>query len=98
MIITNGYNVYPSYIEELLSKHEYVFQCAVIGISHPYKGEVAKAFIVLKEDIKPSLEVKRVINKYLKQNLANYAIPSEIEYVEGLPMTLVGKISYKDLH
>lgn len=98
MIITSGYNVYPSYIEELLSKHEYVFQCAVIGIPHPYKGEVAKAFIVLKEDIKPSLEVKRVINKYLKQNLANYAIPSEIEYVEGLPMTLVGKISYKDLH
>lgn len=98
MIITNGYNVYPSYIEELLAKNEYVFQCAVIGIKHPYKGEVAKAFIVLKEGIKPSLEIKRTINKYLKQNLANYAIPQEIEYVDGLPMTLVGKISYKDLH
>lgn len=98
MIITNGYNVYPSYIEELLTKNEYVFQSAVIGVSHPYKGEVAKAFVVLKEDIKPSLEVKRSINKYLKQNLANYAIPQDIEYVDGLPMTLVGKVSYKDLH
>lgn len=98
MIITNGYNVYPSYIEELLSKHEFIYQSAVIGVPHPYKGEVAKAFIVLKEDIKPTLEVKRVINKYLKHNLANYAIPSDIEYVEGLPMTLVGKVSYKDLH
>lgn len=98
MIITNGYNVYPGYIEELLSKNEYVFQSAVVGVTHPYKGEVAKAFIVLKEDVKPTGEVKRAINKYLKQNLANYAIPSEIEYVEGLPMTLVGKISYKDLH
>ena len=48
MIITNGYNVYPSYIEELLAKNEYVFQSAVIGVSHPYKGEVAKAFVVLK--------------------------------------------------
>lgn len=98
MIITNGYNVYPSYIEELLAKHEYVFQSACIGVPHPYKGETVKVFIVLKEEIKPTLEIKRVINKYLKQNLANYAIPSEIEYVEGLPMTLVGKISYKDLH
>ena len=43
-------------------------------------------------------EVKRSINKYLKQNLANYAIPQDIEYVDGLPMTLVGKVSYKDLH
>ena len=85
-------------IEELLAKNEYVFQSAVIGVSHPYKGEVAKAFVVLKEGIKPSLEVKRSINKYLKQNLANYAIPQDIEYVDGLPMTLVGKVSYKDLH
>ena len=98
MIITNGYNVYQSNIEELLAKNEYVFQSAVIGVSHPYKGEVAKAFVVLKEGIKPSLEVKRLINKYLKQNLANYAIPQDIVYVDGLPMTLVGKVSYKDLH
>lgn len=98
MIITNGYNVYPSYIEELLAKNKYVFQSAVIGIPHPYKGEVGKCFIVLKENYKINGEIKRNINKYLKQNLANYAIPAEIEYVDSLPMTLVGKISYKDLH
>lgn len=98
MIISNGYNIYPSYIEELLSKNEYVFQSAIIGVPHKDKGEIAKAFIVLKEGVKLTADVKRSINKYLKQNLASYAIPSEIEYVEGLPMTLVGKISYKDLH
>lgn len=97
MIITNGYNVYPSYIEEVLSKNKYIFQSAVIGIPHPYKGEVGKCFIVLKEGLKPTLEIKKSITKCLKQNLATYAIPEEIEYVEGLPMTLVGKISYKDL-
>ena len=97
MIITNGYNVYPSYIEEILSKNQYVFQSAVIGIPHPYKGEVGKCFIVLKEGLKPTYEIKRSINKILKQNLAAYAIPATIEYVDGLPMTLVGKISYKDL-
>lgn len=97
MIITNGYNVYPSYIEEILYKNEYVYQCAVIGIPHPYKGEVGKCFIVLKEGLKPTYEIKKSINKILKQNLASYAIPAEIVYVDGLPMTLVGKISYKDL-
>lgn len=98
MIITSGYNVYPSYIEEILSKHPYVFASAVIGIPHEYKGEVAKAFIVLKEDMRANFEAKRNINKYLKQNLANYSIPAEIEFIDSLPMTLVGKISYKDLH
>jgi long-chain acyl-CoA synthetase len=97
MIITNGYNVYPGYIEEILSKNENVYQCAVIGVPHPYKGEVGKCFIVLKEGIKPTFDVKKNINKFLKQNLAAYAIPAEIEFVDGLPMTLVGKISYKDL-
>lgn len=98
MYITSGFNVYPSYIEEILLKNEYVFSCAVIGIPHPYKGEVGKAFIVLKEGINPTIEVKKNIQKHLKKNLSYYAIPAQIKYTDNLPMTLVGKISYKDLH
>ena len=97
MYITNGYNVYPSYIEEILKQHESIYMAAVIGIPHPYKGEVGKCFIVLNEGLKPTFEIKKSINKYLKKNLASYAIPKEFVYVDSLPMTLVGKVSYKDL-
>ena len=48
MIVTSGYNVYPSQIEEVIESHEAVLNCSVIGIPHPYKVEVAKAYIVLK--------------------------------------------------
>ena len=97
MYITNGYNVYPSYIEEILKQHESIYMAAVIGIPHPYKGEVGKCFIVLNEGLKPTFEIKKSINKHLKKNLASYAIPKEFVYVDSLPMTLVGKVSYKDL-
>ena len=51
MIITSGYNVYPSHIEEVIESHPAVLQCTVVGVPHPYKQEVPKAFIVLKSDV-----------------------------------------------
>ena len=81
MIITNGYNVYPSYIEEVLSKNKYIFQSAVIGIPHPYKGEVGKCFIVLKEGLKPTLEIKKSITNCLNlKNFINEIIIDLCEY------------------
>jgi len=97
MYITNGYNVYPGYIEEVLKEHEAIKNAVVIGIPHPYKGQIGKAFIVLKDGYKPSMDTKMSINKHLKKNLANYMIPKEYVYVDSIPMTLVGKVSYKDL-
>lgn len=97
MIVTNGYNIYPSYIEELLMQKSYIESAVIIGKPHLYKGEIAKAFIVLKEGVNLNKEIKKDINRHLKKNLANYAIPEEIQYVDFLPKTLVGKISYKDL-
>lgn len=97
MYITSGFNVYPQHIEEVLDSHEAVYSSAVIGVSHPYKGEVGKAFVVLKEGIKPTLEIKNSIKTHLKKNLSYYAIPAEIKYVDDLPKTLIGKIAYKEL-
>lgn len=97
MIITSGYNVYPQQIENVIDKHPSVLMSCVVGKSHPYKQEVPKAFIVLKEGIEPSEKLKKEILKYCEKDLAKYSIPTEIEFKEELPKTLVGKIAYTEL-
>lgn len=96
MIITSGYNVYPSHVEEILTNHEAILKCAVIGIKNESKGEIVKAFIVLREGYN-NLLTKSNIQKYMKENLAKFEIPREIRYIDDLPTTLVGKIAYKEL-
>ena len=97
VIISNGYNVYPSYIEEVINSHPSVLTSTVIGIPHPKKVQVAKAYIVLKDGIKPSKEVLKDIKKHLELNLSSYSLPSEYEFKESLPKTLVGKVAYTKL-
>lgn len=96
MIITSGYNVYPSQVEEVILKHKDVKTCAVIGIPDQNKGEIVKAFIVLKED-KDKLLTKASIQKHLREHLAKYECPREIAFIDELPMTKLGKIAYKEL-
>ena len=96
MIISSGYNIYPSYVEEVIESHPSVLKCSVVGIPHPYKVEVPKAFIVLKNDYNP-LTVKASIKEYCKKNLASYAIPREFEFRKSLPKTLIGKVDFKRL-
>ena len=96
LIISSGYNIYPSHIEEVIEGHRSVLKCSVIGIPHPYKVEVPKAFIVLKNDYNP-LTVKASIKEYCKKNLASYAIPKEFEFRKSLPKTLIGKVDFKKL-
>lgn len=97
MIVSSGYNLYPQHIENVLESHPYVFMSTVIGIPHPYKMQVAKAFVVLHEGIKPTDEVKEAIMEHCKKNLAKYSLPYEIEYRESLPKTKIGKIAYREL-
>ena len=97
VIISNGYNVYPTYIEELLNAYPDVLTSTVVGIPHPKKVQVAKAYIVLKEGIKPSKEILKNIKAYLAENLSSYSLPSEYEFRESLPKTLVGKVAYTKL-
>ena len=98
VIISNGYNLYPTYIEEIINGHPDVLTSTVIGIPHPKKVQVAKAFIVLKEGIKPSGSVLRSIKKHCEKNLATYSLPSEYEFKSSLPKTLVGKVAYTKLN
>ena len=97
MIVSSGYNIYPSYMEDVINKHEYVDTCCVIGIPHPYKKQVPKVYIVLKDGIKPTSNVKKSIKKYCEDNFVRYSWPYEYEYKDVLPKTLIGKVAYREL-
>lgn len=96
MIITSGYNVYPSHIEEVIESHPAVLQCTVVEVPHPYKQEVPKAFIVLKEGY-IGMFVKDDIKAYCKKKLSKYMIPSEFVFRKRLPKTKLGKVDFKSL-
>lgn len=96
MIITSGYNVYPSHVEDVIERHPAVLQCTVVGVPHPYKQEVCKAFIVLKEGYH-KIFVKKDIEEYCKRNLAKYMVPSIFVYRKHLPTTKLGKVDFKAL-
>ena len=97
LIIVSGYNVFPSHIEEVLERHEAVLSCCVVGIPHPYKVQVPKAYIVLNEKYKSNARIKKSIEEYCEKNLAKYMIPKEFEYRESLPKTMIGKVDYRKL-
>ena len=94
MIVSSGYSIYPSQLENTIDSHSDVLMSTVIGVSDPYKIQKVKAFVVLRPDISPTEEVKKDIYSYCAKNIAKYAMPYEFEYRESLPTTLVGKIAY----
>ena len=97
MIVTSGYNVYPSQIEGILDKNECVHMSCVIGVKDPYKMQKVKAFIVLKPGYEASDETREKIMDYCRKHIAKYALPYEIEFRDELPKTLVGKVAYRIL-
>lgn len=94
MIISSGYSIYPSQIENVLDAHPAVLMSTVIGVPDKYKMEKVKAFLVLKPGIEQTDEVKDSIYEHCIKNIAKYAMPFEFEYRESLPRTLVGKVAY----
>lgn len=97
IIISNGYNLYPSYIETIINSHPDVFTSTVIGIPHPKKVQVAKAYIVLKDGVNASKDIEKSIRLYCEKNLAKYSLPAVYEFRNSLPKTLVGKVAYREL-
>jgi long-chain acyl-CoA synthetase len=94
MILSGGYNVYPRDIDEVLFEHPKVREACAIGVPHPTRGEQIKAFVVLAEG-KTATE-KEMID-YCRQKLAAYKLPTEIEFIDELPKTNVGKVLRKNL-
>ena len=89
MFIVGGFNAYPAEIENILCDHPAISQAAVIGIEDKRMGEVAKAFVLLKPD--HDLNADSLL-QWSKDNMANYKVPREVEFVRELPTNAAGKI------
>lgn len=94
MIISGGYNIYPREIEEVLYQHPAVLEATAIGVPDSYRGESAKAFVVLKPGQTATAEE---LIAFCKQNLAPYKVPRYVEFRESLPKTMIGKILRREL-
>ena len=89
MFIVGGFNAYPAEIENILCDHPAISQAAVIGIEDERMGEVAKAFVILKPN--QDLDTESLL-QWSKDNMANYKVPREVEFVRELPTNAAGKI------
>ena len=97
MIITSGYNVYPSQVENVIDSHKDVLMCTVIGVKDSYRMQKVKAFVVLKPGIEATEERKKEIMAHCAARLPKYAIPREVEFRTELPKTKVGKVAFTEL-
>ncbi len=97
MIVSSGYNVYPQHIEDIINSHGSVLKSCVVGTPHKYKIQVPIAFIVLKDDQKPTLKIKKEIDQLCVKNLPKFSVPQKYIFKEEFPTTLVGKVDYRTL-
>ena len=95
MILTAGYNVYPAEIERVLANHPQVALAAVGKETDNLKGEIAKAYVVLKNDAK--ISEKELID-FCRQTLAAYKCPRKVKFVQDVPKTSTGKIMRRELN
>lgn len=93
MIIVSGFNVYPNEIEEVLVMHDGVLEAAAIGVPCESSGELVKVYIVKKD---PSVTAEALI-EHCHKFLTNYKVPKEVEFIDEMPKTNVGKILRKEL-
>jgi acetyl-CoA synthetase len=92
VISSAGYRIGPGEIEDCLLKHPAIAQAAVIGVPDSLRGEIVKAFIVLKAEASPSDELKAQIQASVRDRLAAYEYPRAIEFIDELPLTTTGKV------
>jgi long-chain acyl-CoA synthetase len=89
LIKTSGFQVWPREIEEVIATHPAVQEVAVAGVPHPVKGEIAKAWIILKQGQRSTEDE---IRAFARDRLAPYKVPGSVEFRSELPKTMVGKV------
>jgi long-chain acyl-CoA synthetase len=94
MIIVSGFKVYPREVDEVLYAHPAVLEAAAVGVPHPSKVEVVKAFVVLRPGAKAT---GQELMDHCRANLAPYKVPVEIVFRAELPKTLIGKVLRRQL-
>ena len=92
MIISSGYNIAGPEVEAAMLQHDAVAECAVVGIPDETRGQLIKAFVVLKPDRPPSHALVIELQTFVKASIAPYKYPRQIEFVNALPRTETGKL------
>ncbi len=93
MILVSGFNVYPNEVEDVISKHPGVLECAAVGVPDAHSGEAVKLFVVKRDENLTEDSVK----DFCKDQLTNYKRPKYVEFRKDLPKTNVGKILRREL-
>ena len=97
VIISSGYTIGPFEVEDALTKHQSIKECAVVASPDPIRGNVVKAFVVLKDGVAKTDELKKELQQFAKNLTAPYKYPRIIEFIEALPKTDSGKIRRVEL-
>ncbi|MDP2046858.1 MAG: AMP-binding protein, partial [Deltaproteobacteria bacterium] len=97
MIVSSGYNIGAPEVENALLAHPAVAECAVIGVPCEERGQKVKAFIVLADFAEPSDDLADKLKAFVKDQIAPYKYPREVEFVEALPKTATGKLKRVEL-
>jgi 2-aminobenzoate-CoA ligase len=92
LIKSSGYRIGPEEIEEALVTHPSVADAGVVGVPDPVMGQRTKAFVVLKAGAAASEDLKKQLVEHCKGKIAVYKLPREIEFIDAMPRTAVGKL------
>ncbi len=89
MVIVGGYNVYPREVDEVLLEHPYILEAVAVGIEDETRGEILKAYVVLKPEVTMT---RAEVIAWCRKKLAGYKVPRTVEFRDELPKTIVGKV------
>jgi 2-aminobenzoate-CoA ligase len=92
MIISAGYNIAGPEVESALLLHPDVAECAVIGVPDEERGQIVKAFVVVKKDVVADAALAAALQKFVKETIAPYKYPRAVEFRDALPRTETGKL------
>lgn len=93
VINSAGYRIGPLEVENVLLQHEAVQECAVVGSPHPERGEVVKAFVVLRDGVAGSDELSAELQEHVNAITAPFKYPRAVEFLDALPKTITGKFA-----
>ena len=97
IIISSGYTIGPFEVEDALTNHPAVKECAVVASPHEIRGNIVKAFVILQDNYQGNDDLVKELQTFAKNEVAPYKYPRAIEFVDSLPKTNSGKIRRVEL-
>jgi len=94
VIVASGFNIFPKEIDEILFEHPKISEACCIGIPDEYRGETVKAYIVVKAG---ETLTKQEVTAFCKERMTAYKVPTEVEFIDELPKSAIGKIMRREL-